>query len=112
MEVTEAGVVQEIFARYLSPGGTLLSVAKSLQAERIPTPRGHGYWNVSTIGRILSNPVYLGQVYAGRYHNRPSRLRQSPLKPVGRRDTHPVLAPETRVGAGGHYSSNYRSGAV
>ena len=39
--------------------------------------------------------MYLGHVYAGRYHVRPCRLRQSPLKPVGRRDAHPVLAPQS-----------------
>jgi len=112
VEVTEAVVVQEIFARYLRPHGTVFAVAQSLPAEGIPTPRGRGYWNTSTIRRILTNPVYLGQVFAGRYRARPPRLRLSPLLPVGRRDTHPVLAPETRVGTGGHHCASDQSGAV
>jgi site-specific DNA recombinase len=94
VEVTEAIVVQEIFARYLRPDGTLRAVAKSLQAEGIATPRGHTRWDTSTLRGILTNPAYLGQVFAGRYRTRPARLRQSPLVPVGRRQSHPVLAPQ------------------
>jgi site-specific DNA recombinase len=36
---------------------------------------------------MLSNPVYLGQVYAYRTHARPARQRHSPLQPVGRQGT-------------------------
>jgi site-specific DNA recombinase len=36
---------------------------------------------------MLSNPVYLGQVYAYRTSSRPARQRHSPLQPVGRQGT-------------------------
>jgi site-specific DNA recombinase len=95
VEVTEATVVQEIFARYVRPEGTLLGVAKSLHTEGIPSPRGQDYWQKSTIEGILTNPVYLGQVVAGRLRTRIPRQRQSPLLPVGRYKKATVVVPQS-----------------
>ena len=41
----------------------------------MPPPRVQGRWNVTTLRAILTNPVYTGQVYAGRIQSAPYRVR-------------------------------------
>ncbi len=66
-----AGVVQEIYRRYLS-GESLAGIARALSREGIPAPSaryqpsGGGAWNDTTVGRILSNPTYAGDLTQNR----------------------------------------------
>jgi site-specific DNA recombinase len=98
VDEAEAAVVREIFTRYLEPGGTLAGLAKHLQARAVPTPSGKGCWTLSMLRRVLTNPTYTGQVYAGRLRMQAARTRQSalrPIRPAGQ--TRTVTAPETWI---------------
>jgi site-specific DNA recombinase len=87
IDPAEGAVVQHRFVRYLEPGATLEGVVAALAREGIPTPHGRTRWSRSTLRWMLSNPVYLGQVYANRTHARPASQRQSALQPVGQQGT-------------------------
>ncbi|MGH9767970.1 MAG: recombinase family protein, partial [Blastocatellia bacterium] len=50
-------------------------------------------WNIGTLRGILTNPVYAGEVYAGREQARPSRTRHSATQPVGIKQRTYVPAP-------------------
>src|SRR3954466_9900730 len=51
-----------IFACYADAGCSLFGLAKKLHKEGVAAPRGWGRWNVTTLRRILTNPVYTGAV--------------------------------------------------
>jgi site-specific DNA recombinase len=87
MDPAEGAVVQELFVRYLQPGATLQGVVGALAREGVPTPHGRMHWSRSTLRWMLSNPVYLGQVYANRTRARPAHQRQSALQPIGQQGT-------------------------
>jgi len=55
-----------MFAWYADEGRSLFGLAKKLQRDAIAPPRVQGRWNVTTVRGILTNPVYTGEVYAGR----------------------------------------------
>ena len=88
-----AAVVLELFARYLEPGVGLLQVARLLQDRQIPSPTGKPFWGLATVRGILTNPVYTGQVYAGRTRYRPARIRRSATHPIGRPHDTAIAAP-------------------
>lgn len=92
MDPAEGAVVQEIFARYLADGATLGTVVAALERNGTLTSHGRRHWSRSSLRWMLSNPVYLGQVYAYRTYSRPARKRHSPLQPVGRQATTLELA--------------------
>lgn len=57
-------------------GRSLRSIGKALEADAIPSPDGKPRWNVTTIRRILINPVYTGTAVAWRQiHERTSNGR-------------------------------------
>jgi len=56
----EARVVQQIFTWVGQERLSLADVCRRLDAQGIPTPRGQGRWNASTVGRILGNSTYRG----------------------------------------------------
>ena len=87
VELAEAAMVTEIFARYLDDGMGLLGLAKALGRAGIATPNGHARWNTATLRGMLTNPCYTGQVYAGRTRAQPPRIRRSALHPIGRPGT-------------------------
>ena len=62
----EAAVVAEMFAWYADEGRSLFGLAKKLHQDAVRPPRVQGRWNVTTLRGILTNPVYTGEVYAGR----------------------------------------------
>jgi site-specific DNA recombinase len=66
LDAARAAVVSEIFAWYADAGCSLFGLAKKLHREGIAAPRGQGRWNVTTLRGSLTNPVYTGEVYAGR----------------------------------------------
>lgn len=88
-----AAVVSEIFARYLEPGVGLLQVARLLRNRQTPSPTGKTFWGLATVRGILTNPVYTGQVYAGRTRYRPARIRRSATHPIGRPHDTAIAAP-------------------
>jgi site-specific DNA recombinase len=95
LEPAAAAVVAEIFAGYLEPGATLLKVIRTLRAHQMCSPTGNPIWRLATVRGILSNPVYTGQVFAGRMRYRVPRIRRSAMLPMGR--SHPsgtLLPPE------------------
>lgn len=85
LEEAEAVIIREIYAFYLQEGATLAGVAKRLTKLGWPTPTGKSGWRLASVRKSLTNPVYIGEVYAGKGRTRPITSRQSPLKPVGRR---------------------------
>jgi site-specific DNA recombinase len=87
IDPAEGAVVQDLFARYLQPGATLQGVVAALACDGVPTPHGRTRWSRSTLRWMLSNPVYLGQVYANRTHARPAHQRHSALQPIGQQGT-------------------------
>lgn len=88
-----AAVVAEIFAHYTEPGTTLQQVARALHARGICSPTGRAWWGLSSLRGLLTNPVYVGSVYAGRLRYRPPRVRRSATHPLGRPHDSGVLAP-------------------
>ncbi|MCL2364931.1 MAG: recombinase family protein [Defluviitaleaceae bacterium] len=57
----EAEVVRRIFAMYLHGNDTLTQIARTLDAEKIPTKRGKT-WSAAAVKLILRNPNYIGRV--------------------------------------------------
>ncbi|MDP8922556.1 MAG: recombinase family protein [Chloroflexota bacterium] len=78
------GVVRRIFTEAAN-GRPLRSIARALDEDRIPTPRGAKVWDFVAIGRLLHNPAYVGEAYAfrQRYERVPgaSRSRRIHLPP-------------------------------
>jgi site-specific DNA recombinase len=66
LDEAQAAVVSEMFAWYADEGRSLFGLAKKLQRVAIAPPRVQGRWNVTTVRGILTNPVYTGEVFAGR----------------------------------------------
>jgi site-specific DNA recombinase len=62
----EAAVVAEMFAWYADEGRSLYGLAKKLHQDAVRPPRARGRWGVPSLRGILTNPVYTGEVYAGR----------------------------------------------
>jgi site-specific DNA recombinase len=89
----KAALVAEMFSLYLEGRCWLAGVAKYLMALGIPAPQGGKRWNCSTVRRILSNPVYMGKVYASRERARPVTRRRSALGPIGKRPNGRALQP-------------------
>jgi site-specific DNA recombinase len=94
VEPDEAAAITGMVTWYLHEGLSLLALTKRLIARRIPTPSGRWRWNQATVRGILTNPVYTGTVFLGRYQNTTARYRQSPLVPIGRGfGGHPLADP-------------------
>lgn len=55
----EAEVVASIFDAYLEPGGSVRSVAASLNSRRRRTRNG-GRWGIVAVRDVLRNPAYIG----------------------------------------------------
>ena len=71
----EAALVAEMFAWYAEADSSLFGLTRKLRRDGAAPPRAGGRWNVTTVRVILTNPVYTGQVYAGRLQSAPYRLR-------------------------------------
>jgi site-specific DNA recombinase len=91
---TEVAIVAEIFAEYLQDGVGLMSVAKKLHDQKILSPTGKSRWGISSLRGILTNPAYTGQVYAGRMHYRPPKIRRSATHPIGHPHDSATPAPQ------------------
>jgi site-specific DNA recombinase len=93
VEPAEAAIVAEIFAEYLQDSAGLISVAKQLYAQGIPSPTGKKRWGLASIRGVLTNPAYTGQVFAGRMQYRPGRVRRSATHPIGHPHQSATLKP-------------------
>jgi hypothetical protein len=87
VEATEGAIGSLLFARYAQPGQSLSSLSTYLKQLSVPTPTNKKRWSNATLRRILTNPVYIGVVYAGRGRVQPAKRRRSALAPVGQRMT-------------------------
>ncbi|MEL6887037.1 MAG: recombinase family protein [Pseudomonadota bacterium] len=72
---------------------TLAKVSKHLYALGIRSPRGKQAWTSGTIRQVLTNPVYVGKVFANREQGVPAKQRRSPLQPIGDHDSSRPRAP-------------------
>jgi site-specific DNA recombinase len=86
--------VAEIFAEYLKDGVGLMYIAEQLYAQQIPSPTGKSRWGISSLRGILTNPAYTGQVFAGRMHYRPPKIRRSATHPIGHPHDSATQAPQ------------------
>jgi site-specific DNA recombinase len=93
VESSEGAVVAEIFAEYLQDGAGLIQVAKHLHARGIPSPMGKKRWGLASIRGVLTNPAYIGQVFAGRMNYRPAKIRRSATHPIGHPHQSATLKP-------------------
>jgi len=93
LDPAEAAVVAEIYATYLEDGVGLISLAKKLYAQSIPSPTGKLRWGLSSLRGILTNPGYTGQVYACRMRYRSPKIRRSATHPIGHPHDTAVIAP-------------------
>ena len=69
----EARIVSQIFQWVAVESAGVLTVAKRLNAEGVPSPwaskgEGNGSWNSTCIRGILRNPNYKGETVQWRYH--------------------------------------------
>ncbi len=62
-------------------------MTKWLHHQGIRSPSGQSHWTTSTLRWLLINPVYTGQVSAGRTRGRPAQTRRSALEPLGQQGT-------------------------
>jgi site-specific DNA recombinase len=93
VEPAEAAVIRELFSRFIEDHASLFSLAKQLRTLGIASPTGRPHWSPATLRGILTNPSYTGQVFAGRWHCRPPRIRRSATHPIGRPAHSPLPAP-------------------
>ena len=82
-----ANLVKEIYSLYLN-GKSLRGIAESLNERGILSKNGKG-WSGQTVGKLLRNPTYVGDVVYNRYHHgKFSRTQRGVIVPL-----------ETEIGA-------------
>src|SRR4051812_15201411 len=84
LDEAEAAVVRDLFAWYADEGVTVMALVQRLGRLGIASPRGRPNWSPSALRGVLTNPIYLGQVFGNRLRARPAESRRSALLPVGR----------------------------
>jgi site-specific DNA recombinase len=83
LDQAEAAVVRDLFAWFADEGQPLYALQRRLDRLGIASPRGHRLWSSSALHGVLTNPTYLGQVFAHRVRTHPAQRRHSALLPVG-----------------------------
>jgi site-specific DNA recombinase len=63
LDEAEAAVVRDLFAWYVDEGVTVMALVQRLGRLGIASPRGRPNWSPSTLRGVLTNPIYLGQVF-------------------------------------------------
>jgi site-specific DNA recombinase len=84
LDEAEAAVVRDLFAWFVDEGVSVCEVARRLRCLGIASPWGLSSWCLSAVRGVLTNPVYLGQVFGNRLRARPIERRRSALRPAGR----------------------------
>jgi site-specific DNA recombinase len=62
----EAGIVAELFRRYVEDGVAIAELARWLTATGIPTRTGKSRWDRSVVWGMLRNPAYAGRACFGK----------------------------------------------
>jgi site-specific DNA recombinase len=83
LDEAEAAVVRDLFVWFADEGQPLYALQRRLDRLGIASPRGHQPWSSSALHGVLTNPTYLGQVFAHRVRTQPAQRRHSALLPVG-----------------------------
>jgi len=84
LDEAEAAVVRDLFVWFADEGQSIYALQRRLDRMGIASPRGHRPWSTSALHGVLTNPTYVGQVFANRVRARPAEQRRSALLPVGR----------------------------
>jgi len=84
IDEAEAMVVRDIFRWYAEDGMSLYGLGQQLERLGIASPAGCPAWCPATLCHVLTNPTYVGQVFANRTRSRALTTRRSALAPVGR----------------------------
>jgi site-specific DNA recombinase len=105
IEPVQAEIVRRIFTAFAA-GSSSIDIAKELNAEGVPSPRG-GQWNASTIRGdpkklvgILNNPLYAGQLVWGRRQwrrNPDSEMRERRYRLRDKSEWVQVSVPDLRI---------------
>jgi site-specific DNA recombinase len=84
VDEAQAEVVLQIFRWIVLGRCSIGEVCRRLQDRSIPSPRGKGYWDRTTVWGILQNPAYMGQARFGktRVGSLRPRLRSQRGKPT------------------------------
>jgi site-specific DNA recombinase len=85
VEEAEAAVVRDLFVWCGEEGLPLAAIVQRLARLGVRSPKGCTYWSRSAVRAVLTNPIYVGQVYANRLRTGRATRRHSALRPVGRR---------------------------
>ena len=80
----EAAVVKELYAHYLEDQTTLRELARHLHTRGIKSPTGQEWWHLGSLRNVLTNPIYMGEVYGCRTRVQASQKRASALRPIGK----------------------------
>ena len=72
----ESEIIRRVFRMVAEQGYTLYRVAKEMNEEAVPCPRG-GRWSENLAWRILNNPAYKGETFAFRYKLVEPKTRKS-----------------------------------
>jgi site-specific DNA recombinase len=84
VEEGEAAVVRDLFSWYGDEAITLCGLIGRLHRLRIASPMGREHWTVASLRTLLSNPSYVGQIFANRIWTTKPQRRRSALKPIGK----------------------------
>jgi DNA invertase Pin-like site-specific DNA recombinase len=84
LDEAEAAVVRDLFVWFADEGQSIYTLKRRLEQLGITSPRGHRPWSTSALHGVLTNPTYVGPVFANRVRARPAKQRRSALQPVGR----------------------------
>jgi site-specific DNA recombinase len=55
---------------------TVMALVQRLDRLGIASPRGRPNWSPSALRGVLTNPIYLGQVFGNRLRTRPAEARR------------------------------------
>jgi site-specific DNA recombinase len=80
----EAAVVKELYARYLEDHTTLGELARLLHSRGIKSPTGQEWWHLGSLRNVLTNPIYIGEIYGCRTRVQAAQKRLSALRPIGK----------------------------
>jgi len=77
----QKSVAVDMWTWYAEGRYSLAGIAKHLNQHGVPTPRAAKQWCVSSIRNILTNPVYKGVAYFGKFEKRMEDGRKGQLHP-------------------------------
>ena len=96
----EAEIIRQIYQLFLE-GKTIRTIAETLTAQTIPTPRGKTKWSVSSIQSILQNEKYKGcallqKTFTVDFLSKKTKTNEGEVPQYFVKDSHPaIIDPET-----------------